>query len=122
MSCTVLPSRFWERCCGYSKPYIDWYSFILIFTADLHSFAELNIRRIRRQFSAHMGSLSTKPTLKEQIRENKRMIDRGIRELDRERVKLERQQVKLQGDIKKAAKDGKMVCTELCTTCLCLDL
>jgi charged multivesicular body protein 2A len=53
--------------------------------------------------------LGTKKTLKEQMRENKRMINRSIRELDRERAGLERQQEKLIKDIKKAAKDGQMV-------------
>lgn len=53
--------------------------------------------------------LGTKKTLKEQMRENKRMINRSIRELDRERANLERQQEKLIKDIKKAAKEGQMV-------------
>ena len=53
--------------------------------------------------------LGQKKTLKEQMRENKRMINRSIRELDRERTNLERQQEKLIVDIKKAAKDGQMV-------------
>ena len=45
------------------------------------------------------------------MRENKRMINRSIRELDRERASLERQQEKLVKDIKKAAKEGQMVRT-----------
>ena len=57
--------------------------------------------------------LGTKKTLKEQMRENKRMINRSIRELDRERTNLERQQEKLIKDIKKAAKDGQMVNIEM---------
>lgn len=55
-----------------------------------------------------MGVLSSKP-LKEQIRENKREINRAVRELDRERMKLERQEEKLKGDIRKAAKESQMV-------------
>jgi hypothetical protein len=55
-----------------------------------------------------MGLNSSKP-LKEQIRENKREINRAIRELERERVKLERQEEKLKGDITKAAKESQVV-------------
>jgi len=49
-----------------------------------------------------------KKTLKEVMRENKREINRSIRDLDRERTALERQQEKLIKDIKKAATDGQM--------------
>ncbi len=56
-----------------------------------------------------MGVFSSKP-LKEQIRENKRELNRAIRELDRERSKMERQEEKLKGDIRKAAKESQMVC------------
>ena len=42
------------------------------------------------------------------IRENKRMIDRAIREMDRERVKMEQQEKKVIADIKKTAKTGQM--------------
>jgi hypothetical protein len=55
-----------------------------------------------------MGLNSSKP-LKEQIRENKREINRAVRELERERVKLERQEEKLKGDITKAAKESQVV-------------
>mmetsp|Transcript_21966 Transcript_21966/g.53661 ORF Transcript_21966/g.53661 Transcript_21966/m.53661 type:complete len:224 (+) Transcript_21966:83-754(+) len=48
------------------------------------------------------------PTLKEQIRENKRGIDRSCRELDRERAKLEQQEKTLQMQIRKVARDGQM--------------
>merc|ERR1712014_163251 len=44
----------------------------------------------------------------ELIRENKRMIDRAIREMDRERVKMEQQEKKVIADIKKTAKTGQM--------------
>jgi hypothetical protein len=47
--------------------------------------------------------------MKEVLRENKRMINRSIRELDRERVNLQNNEKKLIVDIKKAAKDGQMV-------------
>jgi hypothetical protein len=40
-------------------------------------------------------------TLEEQIKANKRMINKAIRELDRERAQLERDQKKLEVDIKK---------------------
>lgn len=40
-----------------------------------------------------MGRMGqAQPTMKEQIRENKRGINKAIRELDRERLALERQQ------------------------------
>merc|ERR1712014_431858 len=44
----------------------------------------------------------------ELIRENKRMIDRAIREMDRERVEMEQQEKKVIADIKKTAKTGQM--------------
>ena len=47
-------------------------------------------------------------TPQEMIRENKRMIDRAIREMDRERVKMEQQEKKVIADIKKTAKTGQM--------------
>jgi len=49
-----------------------------------------------------------KKTPAELIRENKRMIDRAIREMDRERVKMEQQEKKVIADIKKTAKTGQM--------------
>lgn len=48
------------------------------------------------------------PTLDEQMRESKRMINRSIRELDRERTKLQAQERKLIAEIKKLAKAGQM--------------
>ena len=42
------------------------------------------------------------------LRENKRMLDRAIRDLDRERIGLQTQEKKLIVEIKKAAKDGQM--------------
>ena len=42
------------------------------------------------------------------LRENKRMLDRAIRDLDRERTGLQTQEKKLIAEIKKAAKDGQM--------------
>jgi hypothetical protein len=40
--------------------------------------------------SPQMGNVWSKKPLKEVMRENKRMINRAIRELDRERTNLER--------------------------------
>ena len=48
-------------------------------------------------------------TPKELLRENKRMIDRSIRELNREKSRLETQEKKVIMDIKKMAKMGQMV-------------
>jgi hypothetical protein len=45
----------------------------------------------------------------ELLRENKRMLDRAIRELDRERMGLQQQEKKLIMEIKKMAKEGQMV-------------
>lgn len=45
----------------------------------------------------------------EQLRENKRMIDRSIRELDRERMKMEAQEKKTVAEMKKLAKAGQKV-------------
>jgi predicted transcriptional regulator len=58
------------------------------------------------QFQSIFGK---KKTLKEQLRENKRAINKSIRELDRERTSLQISEKKLITDIKKAAKDGQMV-------------
>ena len=55
-----------------------------------------------------MGIGGSKKSLKEQMRENKRMINKSIRELDRERTKLQNQEKKLVVDIKKAAKANEM--------------
>ncbi|CAI5463252.1 unnamed protein product [Closterium sp. Yama58-4] len=49
-----------------------------------------------------------KKTPAEILRENKRMLDRSIRELDRERAQLQQQEKKLVADIKKSAKQGQM--------------
>ena len=45
----------------------------------------------------------------ERLRENKRMIDRSIRELDRERLKMEGQEKKTVAEMKKLAKAGQKV-------------
>lgn len=42
------------------------------------------------------------------LRENKRAIDRAIRELEREKNRMEQQEVKLKNDIKKEAKANQM--------------
>lgn len=46
--------------------------------------------------------------LKDIIRENKRMINRAIRELDREKLSLEREEKRLTIEIKKMAKEQQM--------------
>jgi charged multivesicular body protein 2A len=55
-----------------------------------------------------MGWFSQK-TPQEVLRENKRMLDRSIRELDRERTGLEAQERKTVADMKKMAKAGQEV-------------
>ena len=43
------------------------------------------------------------------LRENKRQLDKAIRELDRERTSLQQQEKKTVMEIKKMAKEGQMV-------------
>ena len=45
----------------------------------------------------------------EALRENKRMLDKAIRDLDRERTQLQNQEKKLIAEIKKTAKQNQMV-------------
>lgn len=45
----------------------------------------------------------------ELLRENKRMLDRSIRDIERERMQLQSQEKKLVADIRKTAKAGQMV-------------
>lgn len=47
--------------------------------------------------------------LSELLRENKRMLDKSIREIERERQGLQTQEKKLILEIKKSAKQGQMV-------------
>eukprot|EP00882_Tetradesmus_deserticola_P001488 GHRQ01001608.1.p1 GENE.GHRQ01001608.1~~GHRQ01001608.1.p1 ORF type:complete len:229 (+),score=95.75 GHRQ01001608.1:587-1273(+) len=49
-----------------------------------------------------------KKTPAEMLRENKRMLDKAIRELDRERIGLQNQEKKTVAEIKKMAKEGQM--------------
>ena len=55
-----------------------------------------------------MGLNQSKPTLEEQMRANKRMINKSIRELDRERNNLAAQEKKIIMDIKNAAKNNQL--------------
>jgi hypothetical protein len=56
-----------------------------------------------------MGNIFGKDKpLKEVMRENKRMINRAVRELDREKQGLEREEKRLTMEIKKAAKEQQM--------------
>lgn len=52
---------------------------------------------------------SNETLLAELLRENKRMLDKAIRELDRERMALQNQEKKVIAEIKKTAKQGQMV-------------
>lgn len=49
-----------------------------------------------------------KKTPQELLRENKRMLDKSIREMDREKNALQQQEKKLVAEIKKTAKTGQM--------------
>jgi charged multivesicular body protein 2A len=72
-----------------------------------------------------MGNMFGKEKpLKEILRENKRTINRAVRELDREKMTLEREEKRLVMDIKKAAKEQQMAAvkimakvTKACNTC-----
>ena len=55
-----------------------------------------------------MGLGQSKPTLEEQMRANKRMINKSIRELEKERNNLAAQEKKIISDIKLAAKNNQM--------------
>ena len=50
-----------------------------------------------------------KKTPRQMLQENKRLLNRTMRDLDRERTKMEQQEKKIIADIKKMAKDGQMV-------------
>ena len=51
-----------------------------------------------------MGNSPPKKTAKELARENKRIVDRAVRQIERERVKMENNEKKMLEDIKKLAK------------------
>lgn len=55
-----------------------------------------------------MGNAWKSKPLSEVLRENKRMINRAVRELDREKAGLEREEKRLTIEIKKAAKENQM--------------
>jgi len=55
-----------------------------------------------------MGAQNSKLTLQEQMRINKRAINKAIRELDREKQQLSMQEKKLIAEIKTMAKKGQM--------------
>jgi hypothetical protein len=61
------------------------------------------------QKASIMGNILGKDKpLKEVLRENKRMINKAIRELDREKAGLEREEKRLTMEIKKAARENQM--------------
>ena len=54
-----------------------------------------------------MGNSAPKKTAKELARENKRIVDRAVRQIDRERTKLETNEKKMLEEIKKLAKKNQ---------------
>ncbi|GIQ87967.1 Snf7 family protein [Kipferlia bialata] len=54
-----------------------------------------------------MGLFGKRQTMAEQLRNNKRMIDRAIRQLDSERRKMEQQEARTVRDIQQAAQKGQ---------------
>ena len=62
-----------------------------------------------------MGNLFGKEIpLKDLLRQNKRMINKAVRELDRERSNLEKESKKLEADIRKMAKENQASVGWLC--------
>ena len=51
-----------------------------------------------------MGNSAPKKTAKELARENKRIVDRAVRQIDREKTKIETNEKKMLEEIKKLAK------------------
>ncbi|PKI64301.1 hypothetical protein CRG98_015308 [Punica granatum] len=74
---------------------------------------ELHRRNIFASFHRRPFRMSflfgQRKTPAELLRENKRMIDKSIREIERERQGLQAQEKKLIVDIKKHAKQGQMM-------------
>jgi hypothetical protein len=58
----------------------------------------------------HGHGLESERNDAELLRENKRLIDKSIREIDRERNSLQLQERKLIDEMKRNAKNGQMVC------------
>lgn len=58
-----------------------------------------------------MGNSQPKKTPKELARENKRIVDRAVRQIERERQKLGNQETKLLNEIKVLAKKNQHVST-----------
>ena len=54
-----------------------------------------------------MGNSAPKKTAKELARENKRIVDRAVRQIDRERLKIENNEKKMLEEIKKLAKKNQ---------------
>ncbi|KAF8063799.1 VPS2.1 [Scenedesmus sp. PABB004] len=65
-------------------------------------------RRQQQQLAAMDWLFGKRKTPAEILRENKRMLDKAMRELDRERVGLQNQEKKTIAEIKKMAKEGQM--------------
>lgn len=64
-----------------------------------------------------MWLFAKKKTPTEMLRENKRMLDKSIRELDRERTHMQSQEKKLIAEIKKMAKQNQMGAVKVCHRC-----
>lgn len=59
------------------------------------------------------NAMGPKKTLREELRENKRHLNRAIRELDRERANLQLQEKKTVMELKKMAKDGQIASVKI---------
>jgi hypothetical protein len=52
-------------------------------------------------------------TPEEMLRKNQRALNKAMRDLDRERMRMEQQEKKIIADIKKMAKDGQIVTSNI---------
>jgi charged multivesicular body protein 2A len=56
-----------------------------------------------------MGNSAPKLTPKEQARQNKRTVDKAVRQIERERAKIQSQEVKMLAEIRTLAKKNQHV-------------
>jgi hypothetical protein len=89
------------------------HSFAFLRTVLHHNIATLALRAIALRQWRLARIRSSHRVHAELLRENKRLIDKSIREIDRERNSLQMQENKLIMEMKKNAKNGQMVCCPL---------
>jgi hypothetical protein len=81
----------------------------LLASPPVYPLSLISIYSLELSTTDEMGNIFGKDKpLKEVMRENKRMINRAVRELDREKMGLEREEKRLTMEIKKAAQEQQM--------------